>query len=52
MLIADKIGRKGGQLSIISLRTLQSPCIIPCLVPTDLRDLFVSLDMLLDATSF
>ena len=52
VLIADKIGRKGGQLSIISLQTLQSPYIIPGLVPIGFRDLLFSSDMLLDATSF
>ena len=37
---------------MISLRTLQSPYIIPGLVPTGFRDLLVSSDMLLDARSF
>ena len=37
---------------MISLLTLQNPCIIPGLVPTGLRDLLVSSDILLDATSF
>ena len=37
---------------MMSLGTLQSRYIIPGLVPTGFRDLLVSSDMLLDATSF
>ena len=34
VLISGKIGRKGGELSKVSLWTLQTPCIILGPVPT------------------
>ena len=37
---------------MISLWTLQSPYLIPGLVPTDLKDSLISSDILLIATSF
>ena len=46
VLITDKVGQKGGQLSMITLGTLQSLHIIPGLVPAGLRDLLVSSDIL------
>ena len=52
VLIADKIGQEGGQLSMIPLWTLQSPYIIPVLVITGLKDLLASSDKLLDEQVF
>ena len=51
VLISDEIGQKGRQL-LISLWTLQSPFIIPGLVPTGLGDRLVSSDILLETTIF
>ena len=52
VVIADKKSRKGRQSSMVSLCTLQSPYIIPGLVPNELRDLFVYSNILLNATNF
>ena len=52
VLIADKIGHEGGQLSMIPLWTLQSRYIIPILVITGLKDLLASSDKLLDEQVF
>ena len=49
---ANKIDLKGGQPSSHFLCTLQEPYIIPGLVPTGFRCPRVSLDMLLELTSF
>ena len=52
VLSLDKGSQNGGKLSTISLRALESPHITPGKVPTDFRNLFVSLDILLDVTSY
>ena len=44
VLTADKIGGNGGQLSTLHLSTLQSPYIIPGLVPTGV-EIFLFLDI-------